>query len=369
MNIRTKVPVELGSRAYDIVIGDGLLEAAGVLLAPILGKRKRVVIVTDTAVEAAGHLARLQGGLAATGLKSDSVTVPSGEKSKSWAQLSALCDRLLELKVDRATLLIALGGGVVGDLAGFAASITMRGIDFVQVPTTLLSQVDSSVGGKTGINTPAGKNMVGSFYQPKLVLADLDCLATLPVREMRSGYAEIAKHAAISDEPFFSWLEDHGRALVEGDRAAQAVAIEHSCRTKAGIVAEDEREGGKRALLNFGHTFGHALEAETGFGEGLLHGEAVAIGMVQAMDLSVRMGLAPKRDATRLASHLRAVGLPFSTTSIKNAPFDEDRLLAHMAHDKKANDGELTFVVSHGLGTAAVLNGVPPAQVRPSLAI
>ncbi|MFD2261480.1 3-dehydroquinate synthase [Lacibacterium aquatile] len=369
MNIRTKVPVELGSRGYEIIIGDGLLEAAGELLAPVLGKRKRVVIVTDSAVAAAGHLKRLEEGLAKTGVSAGSVTVPSGEKSKSWPQLAEVCDQLLAMKVDRGTLLIALGGGVVGDLAGFAASIVMRGIDFVQVPTTLLSQVDSSVGGKTGINTVAGKNMVGSFYQPRMVLADLDCLATLSARELRSGYAEIAKHAAISDAPFFGWLEDNGGLVVTGDRDAQAVAIEHSCRTKAAIVAEDEREGGRRALLNFGHTFGHALEAETGFGEKLLHGEAVAVGMVQAMDLSVRLGLAPRSDASRLASHLRAVGLPFSTTVIQNAPFDEDRLLAHMAHDKKASDGRLTFVVSHGLGSAAVLNDVPADQVRPSLGI
>jgi 3-dehydroquinate synthase len=367
--IRARVPVSLADRSYEILIGDRLLETAGALMLPVLGKQRRAVIVTDASVVAAGHLARLQSGLAAAGIGAPVITLPSGEATKSWTRLAELCDELLALGTDRNTCLIALGGGVIGDLTGFAASIVMRGVEFIQIPTTLLSQVDSSVGGKTGINTAKGKNMVGSFHQPRLVLADLDCLATLPARELRAGYAEVVKYGVLGDLPFFAWLETHGAAVLAGDRAAQAYAVEQSCRAKAAIVAEDEREGGRRALLNLGHTFGHALEAETGFGTALLHGEAVSIGMVQAMDLSVRLGLTPKEDADRLVRHLQAVGMPWRSADVPGAPFDPERLLAHMAHDKKASHGSLTFVVCTGLGRSEVRRGVDPAVVRPSLAL
>ncbi len=364
----TIVRVDLGQRGYDIVIGSGLLERAGDWLLPVLGKRRRVVVVSDATV-APLHLPRLMAGAQAAGIALDSLTVPPGEGSKSWPVLADLIDRLLALKVDRGTLLVALGGGVVGDLVGFAASIVMRGVDFVQVPTTLLAQVDSSVGGKTGINTKAGKNLVGSFHQPRLVLADLDCLKTLPARDLRAGYAEVVKHALIADADFYHWLEAGGAAaLLAGDPVAQRRAVEHSCRTKAAIVAQDEREGGVRALLNFGHTFGHALEAETGFGATLLHGEAVAAGMVQAFALSEQLGLCPAGCGDRVAAHLQTLGLPAGQRDIAGGPFDPDRLIAHMALDKKTKDGALTFVVSTGLGSAAVRDGVDPARVRDVLA-
>ncbi len=361
-----RLSVALGDRAYPILIGSGLLDLAGTWITPLLKGRTRVVVITDSTVGPL-HLSRLVAGLAASGITAAAVTVPAGEGSKSWAGIESLVDRLLELRVDRGTLLLALGGGVIGDLVGFAASILMRGIEFVQIPTTLLAQVDSSVGGKTGINTKAGKNLVGSFHQPRLVLADLDCLATLPVRERRSGYAEIVKHAVIADAAMFDWLEaGGGQAVIAGDSAALARAVQHSCATKAAIVAADEREGGQRALLNFGHTFGHALEAETGFSDRLYHGEAVAIGMVQAMDLSVSLGLCPATDRARLAAHLTACGLPVDQSAC-GGPFDPARLIDHMRLDKKAKAGALTFVVCTGLGAAAVRGAVPEADVLPIL--
>lgn len=361
-----RLEVALGDRAYPILIGAGLLERAGEWIKPLLKGRRRVVAVTDSTVGPL-HLPRLTAGLAASGITVDAVTVPAGEGSKSWAGIADLVDRLLDLRVDRGTLLLALGGGVIGDLVGFAASITMRGVDFVQIPTTLLAQVDSSVGGKTGINTKAGKNLVGSFHQPRLVLADMDCIATLPLRELRAGYAEIVKHTVLGDAAMFAWLEaGGGAALLAGDRDALAKAVRHSCETKAAIVAADEREGGQRALLNLGHTFGHALEAETGFSDTLLHGEAVAIGMVQALDLSVRLSLCPAADKDRLVAHLVACGLPVDQKAC-GGPFDPATLVAHMRLDKKAKDGELTFVLCTGLGSAIVRDGVPEASVLPVL--
>lgn len=361
-----RLEVALGERAYPILIGAGLLERAGEWIAPLLKGRRRVVVITDTNVGPL-HLPRLTAGLAAAGMSVDTVTVPAGEGSKSWAGIADLVDRLLDLRVDRGTLLLALGGGVIGDLVGFAAAITMRGVDFVQIPTTLLAQVDSSVGGKTGINTKAGKNLVGSFHQPRLVLADMDCIATLPPRQLRAGYAEIVKHTVLGDAAMFAWLEaGGGAALLAGDRAALARAVRHSCETKAAIVAADEREGGQRALLNLGHTFGHALEAETGFSDTLLHGEAVAIGMVQALDLSVRLGLCPAADKARLVAHLVACGLPVDQKAC-GGPFDPATLVAHMRLDKKAKAGELTFVLCTGLGSAIVRDGVPESDVLPVL--
>jgi len=355
-----RVRVELGARSYDVVIGSGLLGRAGALLAPLLDAKRRVVVIADATV-AGLHLDRLRAGLGRNAL--DVVTVPGGEASKSWAELERLVDRLLALTIDRNTLVLALGGGVIGDLAGFTAAILLRGIDFVQLPTTLLAQVDSSVGGKTGINTAAGKNLVGSFYQPKLVLADIACLGTLPARELRAGYAEMVKHAAIADRPMFEWFEAHGGAVLAGDAEARAIAVHHSCATKARIVGADERESGMRAHLNFGHTFGHALEAETGFGERLLHGEAVGLGMVLAMRLSERVLGCPADDTARLAAHLRASGLPTRLGEIAGGRIDARAALAHMAHDKKARAGRPSFILARRLGEVCRVDEVDPALV------
>jgi 3-dehydroquinate synthase len=356
-----RLRVELGERSYDVVIGSGLLDRARTLLAPLFEKPRKLIVITDANV-AARQLSRLTAGLGNHG--AEVITVPAGEGTKSWAELERVLDRMLELRVDRRALVLALGGGVVGDLAGFAASIAMRGIDFVQLPTSLLAQVDSSVGGKTAINTRAGKNLVGAFYQPKMVLADVDCLDSLPPRELRAGYAEMVKHAAIGDEPMMGWFETNGAALLAGDAAARAHAVEHSCRTKAAIVGADEREGGVRAHLNFGHTFGHALEAETGFGDRLLHGEAVALGMVLAMRLSERVLGCPPADTARLAAHLKSVGLPTRLADIPGPAIGAKAAIAHMALDKKAKDGALTFVLAPRLGAVTTVDGVDPAIVE-----
>lgn len=362
-----RLRVELGQRSYDILIGTGLIADAARSVLPVLKGRKRVVIITDETV-AAYHLAPLEAALTAAGLTLAALVVPAGERSKSWPVLTGLIDRLMALKVDRRTVILALGGGVVGDLAGFVAAITLRGLDFIQIPTTLLAQVDSSVGGKTGINVPAGKNLVGAFHQPILVLSDLDALATLPLRERRSGYAEILKHAVLADLSFFGWLEQHGAALIAGDRAAQTTAIRHSCVTKSTIVAADEREADQRALLNLGHTFGHALEVETGFGDALFHGESVAVGMALAAALSIRMGHCPAAVMPRLTAHLQAVGLPARLADVPGFPFDPVRLVDHMALDKKARDGGLTFILLRDLGQAFVAHDVDPALVRAVIA-
>jgi 3-dehydroquinate synthase len=356
-----RVTVELGARGYDVVIGSALLERAGALLAPLLVKPRRVVVIADERV-ATLYLERLRGGLG-NAVGAELITVPGGEASKSWATLERLLDRLLALKIDRGTLVLAFGGGVIGDLAGFAASIALRGLDVVQLPTTLLAQVDSSVGGKTGINTAAGKNLVGAFYQPKLVLADIGCLDSLPARELRAGYAEMVKHAAIVDRPMFEWFEKHGRAVIDGDREARSVAVHHSCVTKARIVGADEREGGVRAQLNFGHTFGHALEAETGFGDRLLHGEAVALGMVLAMRLSERVLGCPADDTARLGAHLAAIGLPTRLGDVGGRRLDGRAAMAHMAVDKKAKNGRPSFILARRLGEVCVVDDVDPALV------
>jgi 3-dehydroquinate synthase len=360
-----RVRVELGARSYDVVIGSGLLGRAGGLLAPLLDAKRRVVVIADATV-ATLHLDRLRAGLGRNTL--DVIAVPGGEATKSWAQLEQLVDRLLALTIDRNTLLLALGGGVIGDLAGFTAAILLRGLDFVQLPTTLLAQVDSSVGGKTGINTAAGKNLVGSFHQPRLVLADIDCLATLPPRELRAGYAEMVKHAAIADRPMFEWFERHGGGVLGGDAEARAIAVEHSCVTKARIVGADEREGGVRAQLNFGHTFGHALEAETGFGDRLLHGEAVGLGMVLAMRLSERVLGCPADDTARLAAHLHASGLPTRLGEIAGPRIETRAAIAHMALDKKARAGRPSFILARRIGEVCQVNDVDPALVEAAFA-
>jgi 3-dehydroquinate synthase len=297
-------------------------------------------------------------------VRSEIILVPPGEASKSFERLAEVTDRLLALALDRGDLVIAFGGGVVGDLAGFAAAIYKRGIDFVQIPTTLLAQVDSSVGGKTAIDTPRGKNLVGAFHQPRLVLADLDVLATLPDREMRAGYAEVIKYGLLGDFSFFEWLEAHGPAVLAREPAALAHAVAHSVRMKAEIVAEDEREVGRRALLNLGHTFGHALEAELGFGETLLHGEAVALGCAQAFRFSAALGLVSSQEALRAERGVAAAGLPVRLDQIGAGPFAAERLIDHMAQDKKAEGGALTLVLARGIGQAFTAKAIDPGPLR-----
>lgn len=358
------VRVDLGARSYDIRVGPGLLADAGHHLKPLL-RRPRVVIVTDENV-AAHHLEKLRSGLERAGITENSIILPPGEQTKDFANLAALLDRLLELEVERGDLVIAFGGGVIGDLTGFAASILRRGVDFVQIPTTLLAQVDSSVGGKTGINTRHGKNLVGSFHQPRLVLADTESLNSLPPREWRAGYAEVVKYGLIDDPEFFAWLEENGTNVLAGDPAALAHAVVTSCRAKARIVRADERESGQRALLNLGHTFGHALEAELGYSDRLLHGEAVAIGMQIAFDLSVSLGLCPAEDAERLRRHLAATGLAAHAGELGVA-LTPERLIDHMAQDKKARAGRITFVLTKGIGRAFLTRDVPPEALTAAL--
>jgi shikimate kinase/3-dehydroquinate synthase len=358
-----RVPVELAAGGYDVVVGSGLLARAGSLLARVLPQR-RAIIVTDRIV-AGLHLATLRAGLENAGFTTGTVEIEPGEASKSLEGWSELVDHLLGRGVERRTAIIALGGGVVGDLAGFAAAATLRGLPFVQVPTTLLAQVDSSVGGKTGINTRHGKNLIGAFHQPRIVLADTDVLATLPPRELRAGYAEIVKAGLIGDAGFYEWCETHGGDVVGGDRAAQAEAVSRACAFKAHVVGDDEREeraNDGRALLNLGHTFGHALEAEVGYGGELLHGEAVAIGLVLAFSLSARLGLCPPEDGARVQAHLEAVGLPTDLRRL-NRTFSAQRLIAHMRRDKKMRDGALHFVLVRGIGQAFTTSDVPPEAV------
>jgi 3-dehydroquinate synthase len=360
-----RVLVTLGDRSYEIHIGHGLIAGAGPLLAPLA--RGPVPVVTDETV-ARLHLDPLLASLRASGIDAKPVVVPAGEGNKSFGGLERLTSALLHTGVDRGGLIVALGGGVVGDLTGFAAGVLKRGIDFAQIPTTLLAQVDSSVGGKTAINTSEGKNLVGVFHQPRVVIADTTALATLPRREMLAGYAEVAKYGALGDAQFFEWLEANGTKALSGDAAAIIKAVAHSCRMKADIVARDERETGDRALLNFGHTFGHALEAATGYSDRLLHGEGVAIGMVLAFRLSVQLGLASGQDADRFATHLKSVGLPTTISDIPGARSAPDVLLAHMSHDKKAKDGKLTFILARGIGRAFVTRDVSIDAVRAVLA-
>jgi 3-dehydroquinate synthase len=354
------VPVVLDTGSYDIRIGTRLIDRAGnVLAAQFPGRSCR--IVTDEVV--AGHyLQALQQSLGTAGLQSgEAVVLPSGEATKSFRHYEAVCENLLASRIDRQTVLIALGGGVIGDLTGFVAATLLRGLDFVQLPTTLLAQVDSSVGGKTGINTKAGKNLAGAFHQPKLVLADLDTLATLPARELRAGYAEVVKHGVALDAEFFAVLEKNGPALLAGDKAAQLYAVQRSCELKAGVVARDPHEHGERALLNFGHTFGHALEALLGYDGRLLHGEGVAIGMILALDLSVQLGLCPQDDLARAKAHYAATGLPLAIDPAWG--LTPDAIIAAMATDKKAKNGQLRFILSRGIGEAFVAEGVAMDQV------
>jgi 3-dehydroquinate synthase len=358
-----KVRVGLGERAYDVVIGGGLLDRAGALLAPHM-PRQRTAIVTDANV-AEHHGERLAAALEAGGVAvTELIVIPPGEGSKSFEGLADLSDRLLALGLDRGDVITAFGGGVVGDLAGFAAAVYKRGIDFVQVPTTLLAQVDSSVGGKTAIDTPRGKNLIGAFHQPKMVLADLDVLATLPCREVKAGYAEIIKYGLLGDRVFFEWLETHAPDVLALRSSAIAHAVARSVEMKAEIVAEDEKEAGRRALLNLGHTFAHALESETGYGDALLHGEAVGAGCALAFRFSAALGHCPPQEAERAERAIKASGLPVRLNEVKGAPFGADALIRHMRQDKKAEGGRLTFVLARSIGDAFVAKDVDPARLR-----
>jgi 3-dehydroquinate synthase len=361
-----KLRVELGDRGYDILIGPGLIARAGAEILPLM-RRRQAVIITDETV-ARHHLAPLRASLAEQGISQHAIVLPPGEATKDLAHFGRLVDDILACGIERGTMLVALGGGVVGDIAGFAAATLLRGIEFVQIPTTLLAQVDSSVGGKTAINTAAGKNLLGAFYQPRLVLADTDTLATLPQRELRAGYAETVKYGLIRDTAFFEWLEAEGEAVCDLEPAAATRAILTSCRMKAAIVAADEREEGDRALLNFGHTFGHALEAETGFSDALLHGEAVALGMVLAFDFAVRLGIATGQDSRRVRRHLAVAGLPTELSSIGLSGSAAGRLVAHMGKDKKVRDGRITLILPRRIGDAFVMRVASADALRAFLA-
>ena len=361
-----RIDVALGERSYRILVGEGLLGQAGRLIKPLL-KEPRAFIVTDERV-ADLHLLTLVRALESEGIAARPVIMPPGEGSKDFAHLQRLTEALLDERVERGSLLLALGGGVIGDLAGFAASILLRGIGFVQLPTTLLAQVDSAVGGKTGINTRHGKNLLGSFHQPRLVAADIDVLSTLPRRDFLAGYAEVLKYSLVNDPAFFTWLDDHAGAIRDGDRAARRRAVATSCAAKAAIVSRDERESGERALLNLGHTFAHALETEIGFGDQIRHGEAVAMGMGLAFELSVQLGLCPTEDADRLRRHLAMVGLPTGFDSFPERVWDPERLIEHMRRDKKVAGGGIAFVLVRGIGQAFVHRAVEIEEVRKLLA-
>jgi 3-dehydroquinate synthase len=366
----TIVEVALGDRAYDIVIGRDVLQSLGDRVAR-LRPGVRVAIVTDRNV-ARHWLDETEASLAGAGVSASRIIVEEGEGSKSYACLEQVSEALIAAKIERNDLVIALGGGVVGDLAGFAAAILRRGVDFVQLPTSLLAQVDSSVGGKTGINSPQGKNLLGAFHQPALVIADTAVLDTLPPRQFRAGYAEVAKYGVLGDEAFFSWLETNYVDIFKGG-VAREHAIATSCRAKAAIVARDERETGERALLNLGHTFGHALEAATGFSDRLFHGEGVAVGMALAADFSASLGMIAAGDAMRVKRHLADVGLPTRLQDIagftQEGLADADRLMDLMAQDKKVRRGRLTFILLEAIGRAVIARDVDPSRVRDFLEV
>ena len=360
------VQVALAERAYDIVIGRGLLASLGART-KALRPGARTVIVTDENV-AKAHLAAAEASLAAAGIESSAIVVPPGEGSKNIATFERVCEAIIAARIERGDLAVALGGGVIGDLAGFASSCVRRGLDFVQVPTSLLAQVDSSVGGKTGINSRHGKNLIGAFHQPALVIADTALLDTLPVREFRSGYAEVAKYGLLGDAAFFAWLEANWQEVFSGGQSSGSFAREHAiavcCRAKAAIVARDERETGERALLNLGHTFGHAFEAGCGFSDRLLHGEAVALGMAMAFGFSARRGLISAAEAARARAHLAAVGLPTHVSEVRGGVPGVDTLMDLISQDKKVKRGKLTFILVRGIGQAFIENNVDPAEVH-----
>ena len=369
------VPVALADRSYSILIGDSLIDLAGAEISKIL-PGSRAAIVTDENV-AALYLPRLLASLEASGIEATPIIIPAGEKSKSYAEFARVCDAVISARLERRDMVIGFGGGVVGDLSGFVAASVRRGMRFVQLPTSLLAQVDSSVGGKTGINSPLGKNLVGAFWQPQLVLADTGLLTTLSPREFRAGYAEVVKYGLIDQPDFFEWLEKNREAVFAG-RAARAEAIAASCRAKAAVVARDEHETGDRALLNLGHTFGHAIEAAAGYnGDVVVHGEGVSIGMVMAHRFSVMLGIAPETDALRVEAHLRAAGLPLRIEDLGGhnlpggqalAAMGPDQMLGFMAQDKKVVRGALTFILTRGIGDSFIAKDVPQDKVRDFLA-
>ena len=356
------VRVELGDRSYDILIGNGLMDRAGALVSPFL-KQKRVFILSDETVWAL-HGEALLSGLAASGLAAETRVLPAGESTKNWHLLGETLDWLLEQGAGRDDVLLAFGGGVIGDLTGLAASLLKRGMQFVQIPTTLLAQVDSSVGGKTAVNAGHGKNLIGAFYQPKLVIADTDILQTLPERERRAGYAEIIKYGLINDRPFVDWLIQNGANVValEANAIAEAVAV--SCRAKASIVAEDEREGGVRALLNLGHTFGHALEAANQYGAELLHGEAVGTGMALALRYSARLGLMSEADAAQAVALIASSGLEPELSKLPGGPYAAAFLVDAMKQDKKARGGQVPLILAKGLGEAFIYPNADLSDVQ-----
>ncbi|MEN0000377.1 MAG: 3-dehydroquinate synthase [Pseudomonadota bacterium] len=362
MTDRQTVHVALGDRSYDIVIGQGVLKSAGALIADLLPKA-RCAIVTDETV-AANHLATLTASLEEAGIAHKAIVLPPGETTKSYTHLQTVVEDILGGKFERDDVVLGFGGGVIGDLAGFAAAIARRGMHFVQVPTSLLAQVDSSVGGKTGINSPQGKNLVGAFYQPKLVIADTTILDTLSPREFKAGYAEIVKYGLINDPAFFAWLETNWRGVFAGG-AERIEAIAHSCRAKAAIVERDERESGERALLNLGHTFGHALEGIAQYDPAVLvHGEGVSIGMVMAHAFSARLNHASPDDTARVKAHLEEVGLPTDLSPMHNHIKSTEQVLDFIAQDKKVSRGALTFILTRGIGRAFVAKNVPASEAR-----
>jgi 3-dehydroquinate synthase len=357
----TLVNVALGERSYDIIIGRGQLASLGQRLIALRPGCKAAIVSDETVVR--HHLAATESALAAAGIAATTVAVPPGEGSKSFAMLERVCEALIAARIERADVVVALGGGVIGDLAGLAAALVRRGLDYVQVPTTLLAQVDSSVGGKTAIDSGHGKNLIGAFHQPALVVSDTALLDTLPPRQFRAGYAEIVKYGLIADAAFFAWLEANWRELFAGG-AAREHAIAVSCRMKAAIVARDERETGERALLNLGHTFGHAFEAAAGFSDRLLHGEAIALGMALAFAFSARRGLLPRSEAERVERHLDAAGLPVRLSSVPGGLPGADRLMELIAQDKKVKRGKLTFILARGIGASFIASDVEAAEVR-----
>ena len=360
--MRDTVDVHLGDRSYAIHIGTGLLADSGALVAPILN-RKRVAVVTDENVSAL-HLDALRAGMDAQGIAVSALVLPAGEATKSWKYIQETVEWLLAEKVERDDVVIAFGGGVIGDLVGFAAAILRRGVRFVQIPTSLLAQVDSSVGGKTAINSPHGKNLVGAFYQPQMVLADVELLGTLQPRDFLAGYGEVVKYGLLGDAAFFDWLEANAPAMAAGDIAKRIYAVKRSCEMKADIVARDEKERGDRALLNLGHTFCHALEAATGYSDRLLHGEGVAIGCALAFETSMRLGLCSQEAPSRVREHLKSMGMKVDLADIDGELPDADALVELMGQDKKVVDGKLTFIMARGIGDAFVTRDVDLDLVR-----
>ncbi len=357
-----KVTVALGGRPYDILVGPGLIDGLPDRLAPLL-KRPRVFLVTEERV-AALHLERVAAALERGGLQVERIVLPAGEATKSFQHLEQFCREVISRQLERSDLLLALGGGVIGDLVGFAAAILLRGVGFVQIPTTLLAQVDSSVGGKTAIDIPEGKNLVGAFHQPRLVVADSDLLATLSARELRAGYAEVVKYGLLGDLAFFEWLERHGAELLAGDEVALNHAVVTSCEAKAGVVARDELEAGERALLNLGHTFGHALEAAVGYGDRLLHGEGVSIGLGLAFALSAELGFCTRQEAVRVERHLDRLGMPTKASFLETDGLSAKQLVGLMMRDKKVADGRITFILARAIGEAFIARDIDLARVE-----